>query len=112
FLGNVQGLVRVPHIAHHQIDDLVLILENQQVESTLVTLLDAADQLGVGRFTRHTGTSYSRSGGAGRPPDRPRSRPAAGWKVSGCLRRASTTLRGKCEPVPAICRPLAGCAGE
>ena len=91
-LGNVQSLIRVPHITHHQIDDLVLVLEHQQIESTLVALLDTADQLDIGGFSRHTATPEPR-GPTCRHRHRQANRPEGYWKVLGSGCQSSALFR-------------------
>jgi len=44
FLGNIQCLVLIVYITPDQSDDLVLLLFDQQVESTFVTSLNPLDQ--------------------------------------------------------------------
>lgn len=45
FLSNILSLVSVVHESHDQTKDLVLILQHQQIEGTLVTVLHSLDQL-------------------------------------------------------------------
>src|SRR5690606_5966378 len=48
FLRHIHRFGRVSNVPHDQLQDLVLVLDYQQVESRLVTLLNAFDQSEIG----------------------------------------------------------------